>query len=44
MSGYVVRTLPGGLRVVVEEIPHVRSATLGVWVGAGSRTGRPDSG
>lgn len=37
MSEYVVRTLPGGLRVVVEEIPHVRSASIGVWVGAGSR-------
>ncbi len=31
MSGHVVRTLPGGLRVVVEEIAHVRSATIGVW-------------
>jgi len=29
-------TLPGGLRVITEEIPHVRSASVGVWVGAGS--------
>jgi predicted Zn-dependent peptidase len=29
--------LPGGLRVVTETMPGVRSATLGVWVGVGSR-------
>ena len=28
--------LPSGLRVVSETIPHVRSASVGVWVGAGS--------
>lgn len=41
MSECVVRTLPGGLRLVVEEIPHVRSVTVGVWVGAGSRYEAP---
>lgn len=33
---YAKTVLPGGLRVVTEEIPHVRSASVGVWVGAGS--------
>jgi predicted Zn-dependent peptidase len=30
-------TLPGGLRVVTEHIPSVRSASVGVWIGVGSR-------
>ncbi len=30
-------TLSNGLRVVIEEIPFVRSVSLGVWVGTGSR-------
>lgn len=30
-------TLPNGLRVITEEIPYVRSASIGVWVGTGSR-------
>jgi predicted Zn-dependent peptidase len=29
--------LPGGLRVVTEKMPGVRSATVGAWVGVGSR-------
>jgi predicted Zn-dependent peptidase len=29
--------LPNGLRVIVEEIPSMRSVSLGVWVGTGSR-------
>ncbi|MHA0286730.1 M16 family metallopeptidase [Mycobacterium sp. C3-094] len=29
--------LPGGLRVVTEHIPHVHSASVGVWVNVGSR-------
>ena len=29
--------LPGGLRVVTEHVPGVRSASVGVWVGVGSR-------
>ncbi len=33
--------LPGGLRVVTEAMPHVRSATIGVWVGVGSRDESP---
>jgi len=30
-------TLPGGLRVVTEYVPSVHSASVGVWVGVGSR-------
>jgi predicted Zn-dependent peptidase len=33
--------LPGGLRVVTEAMPGVRSATVGVWVGVGSRDESP---
>lgn len=30
-------TLPNGVRVVAESIPHVRSVAFGLWIGAGSR-------
>lgn len=33
--------LPGGLRVVTEHLPGVRSASVGVWVGVGSRDEGP---
>ncbi len=33
--------LPGGLRVVTEAMPGVRSATVGAWVGVGSRDESP---
>jgi predicted Zn-dependent peptidase len=33
--------LPGGLRVVTENVPGVRSATFGIWVGVGSRDETP---
>ncbi|WP_327119644.1 insulinase family protein [Nocardia sp. NBC_01730] len=33
--------LPGGLRVVTEYLPGVRSASIGVWVGVGSRDEGP---
>ena len=37
-GGLVRRTvLPGGLRVITEQMPGVRSAAFGVWVGVGSR-------
>ena len=37
-GGVIRRTvLPGGLRVVTESMPGVRSAAFGVWVGVGSR-------
>lgn len=42
-DGGVVRrtTLPGGLRVITEYVPSVRSVALGVWVAAGSRDEPP---
>jgi predicted Zn-dependent peptidase len=37
-GGLITRTeLPGGLRVVTESMPGMRSASVGVWVGVGSR-------
>ncbi|AHI00550.1 pitrilysin family protein [Kutzneria viridogrisea] len=33
--------LPGGLRVVTEQIPGVRSASVGIWVNVGSRDEQP---
>src|SRR5258707_5319926 len=29
--------LPGGLRVITESLPAVRSASFGIWAGVGSR-------
>ncbi|NPV71289.1 MAG: insulinase family protein [Firmicutes bacterium] len=29
--------LPGGLRLITEKMPHVRSVSIGVWLGSGSR-------
>ena len=41
-GGLVRRTvLPGGLRIVTEAVPTVRSVTVGVWVGVGSRDEAP---
>lgn len=38
VGGRVERTeLPGGLRVLTETMPGVLSATVGIWVGVGSR-------
>lgn len=34
---YQKSTLPNGIRVVTEAIPYVKSVTVGVWVGTGSR-------
>lgn len=31
-------TLDNGLRIVCEKIPHVRSVSIGIWVGTGSRS------
>jgi len=37
-GAYVRRSiLPGGVRVLTEKIPGMRSAAIGAWVGAGSR-------
>src|ERR1700710_2155748 len=41
-GGRITRTvLPGGLRVVTEAMPGVRSASVGVWVPVGSRDEAP---
>jgi predicted Zn-dependent peptidase len=41
-AGAVARTvLPGGLRVVTEALPAVRSAAFGIWAGVGSRDEEP---
>jgi predicted Zn-dependent peptidase len=34
--------LPNGLRVITEEMPHVRSVAVGVWVDVGSRHEQPE--
>jgi predicted Zn-dependent peptidase len=41
MSVQVTR-LPSGLSVVTDEMPHLKTAALGVWIGAGSRNERAD--
>jgi predicted Zn-dependent peptidase len=41
-GGVITRTeLPGGLRIVSEAMPGARSASIGVWVGVGSRDETP---
>ncbi len=41
--GGVSRTsLPGGLRVVTETVPGVRSVSLGIWIAIGSRDETPE--
>jgi predicted Zn-dependent peptidase len=41
-GGAIRRTrLPGGLRIVTETMPGVRSASIGIWVGVGSRDEAP---
>jgi len=34
-------TMPNGLRVIGERIPHFRSASVGLWIGAGSQNELP---
>ena len=42
LDGLVRRTvLPGGLRVITEAVPGVRSAAFGLWVDVGSRDETP---
>ncbi|HEY5166212.1 MAG TPA: pitrilysin family protein [Pseudolabrys sp.] len=41
MSVEVTR-LASGLSVVTDRMPHLESASLGVWIGAGSRDEKPD--
>ena len=37
-----IHTLPNGFRVVTEHMPGLKSASLGIWVGAGGRHERPE--
>ena len=34
--------LPNGVRVITERMPHVRSVSVGVWIGTGSREESPE--
>lgn len=36
-------TLSNGLRVIIEDIPSVRSVAMGIWVGTGSRYENPEN-
>lgn len=36
-NGVIKRTLPNGVRILCETVPHVRSVALGIWVNTGSR-------
>ncbi len=40
-SGIRRTVLPGGLRVITESLPSVRSAAFGIWAGVGSRDEDP---
>jgi predicted Zn-dependent peptidase len=40
-SGVQRTVLPGGLRVITESLPSVRSAAFGIWAGVGSRDEDP---
>ena len=37
-----VTKLPSGLTVVTDNMPHLQTSTLGVWIGSGSRDEQPD--
>src|SRR3954470_18119739 len=37
-------TLPNGIKVITEAMPHVRSVSVGVWIGSGSRRETPEQG
>ncbi len=36
------QTLPNGIRVITERMPHVRSVSVGIWIGTGSREEPPE--
>lgn len=44
MEAYQLYTLPNGVRIVTEHVPAFRSASLGIWVGTGSRSEKPSEG
>jgi len=37
-----ISQLPGGMRIVTENMPHLESVSLGVWAGSGARHETPD--
>ena len=41
---YEKKTLPNGVRILTEHVPGVRSVSLGIWVGTGSRSEKPGEG
>jgi len=41
MATHLLTTLPGGERVITERVDGVRSASIGLWIGAGSRDETP---
>ena len=41
-DGVRISTLPNGVTVATETLPDVRTASVGIWVAAGSRHERPD--
>ena len=42
-AGQIKKTsLPNGVHIVTESMPHVRSVAVGVWVGSGSRREQPE--
>ncbi|MDQ7819932.1 MAG: pitrilysin family protein [Armatimonadota bacterium] len=41
-SSVALSTLPNGMRVLTERIPHVRTVAAGIWVGVGSRHEPPE--
>jgi predicted Zn-dependent peptidase len=44
MSRIQKSLLPGGIRVITQQMPDVESTTIGVWVTAGSRHEMPEEG
>jgi predicted Zn-dependent peptidase len=42
LSEIETTTLPNGVRVISEPMPHVRSVSVGLWVGIGSRRESPE--
>ena len=37
-----IKRLSNGIRMVTEQIPHVQSVSIGIWVKAGARDERPE--
>ena len=35
-------TLPNGVKIITEAMPHVRSVSVGIWINAGSRRETPE--